>query len=910
MARRVLCFFLSIFLFLPLFSEHSSAASEAEAWITDAEISGDKIGVSIFSRTELNDIYLTVAGYRHDGKMTDIVSEVIDASEGGSRFVLPLPESGDTYRVFLFDGLYEPLCGSVSASSQVPEDFERAFEMGYVDASYADRNRSEQMVSTEFKAMLEDMISETAPGRVSLFRSKVTDYSVPMTRNHAMVMIWYAAVCMGVDDAYTGGETIDYISLLDDYFGGYDSDWDSATKLTPEVQQYDLPIETKFWGTQTNVRTVACAWNAWHLSPTWGMPAIAVDTVEMSMRWTDPFTVEDAVCAVSRLYDSYDDAQEPVFAPINSAEAKSPNANIITDDLIAKADAAADAADNELPLLSGVSLELIAALGYEHTDISGAAYQVADIAEWGFNQVQLLISYKQFFSEDVAQVNLKNFRILDEMIATALENGLHVTLDMFQIPGMNWYIDPEKNFETTWVNDIYVDEDAQALASKAWQLLTERYSELPGTAVSFATLSTRDGLITSPGSNHTTDYSDKTPNELMYLCVNTDQILIDAIRDIDDDRYVIYSMPFTYYQQDYATEQEYRDIIESYEDFGNILGMETFVQEPYVYFNMNDSPYRQPDTQNNAMFVGEYPVRIYAAQKHITGPDYTCSGEDHAGSVGEYAGEHSMTINGTLPAGTKVEVYLERWRGLGEFRITADGDLKISDAITSEFNYWFEVDEVLSRRVRFAESEKKYSFTLTEEAESITLSCTEAGEVWWSGIRLTLPEEYEVMRLYKDTEYSANLEGREHEGTYYKNTSELLIGANTNATEWPVSESDEPYRGGTLTVTADGEVLDYSSDAIYERADKESIEAWGAMVDMFFEDYFVHWEYAAGGSSASALAYYEDMLSMLDKYGFSRNGRYEYVQLVSATDIDAKTVKRGRYLNFDEERLQTMLRNR
>lgn len=58
------------------------------------------------------------------------------------------------------------------------------------------------------------------------------------------------------------------------------------------------------------------------------------------------------------------------------------------------------------------------------------------------------------------------------------------------------------------------------------------------------------------------------------------------------------------------------------------------------------------------------------------------------------------------------------------------------------------------------------------------------------------------------------------------------------------------------------------------------------------------------------MAYYEDMLSMIDKYGFSWNGRYEYVQLVSATDIDAKTSKRGNYLKFDEERLQTMLRHR
>ncbi len=916
--KRVLVIALCVgVLISALFPSATAFAAEtgSSAWITDAEINGEKIGISVFSNQAMDNIRIVVAAYLTGGKMADCAVQSVSLQDGGNRFVMELPTGGETYKVFLLGGNFQPLCQAVETADTPPEDYFRAFRMGYVDESYARRDKSERMYAQEFKAMLEALITKTAPDQLSLFQSKITDYETPLTRNQAVVMCWYAAVCVGADDAYSGGEEIDYMKEIDKVHGPDafwqvdDMEFSISRLLLPEMEQYDLPIETKFWGTTTNVRTVACAWNVWHLSPTWGMPTIEANTVEMSMCWDDPFTVEDAVCAVSRLYDSWEDDQVATFVPADSAEATAADAGILTPEIIRMAQNTAAATVEEMPRLGGVALENIM-LGEDEDAFVVRAYEAADVADWGFNQVAVILTYKHLFNDDASQVNLKSMKKLDELVATAVSRGLHVTLDIFNLPGHHWYINAEDNFHTTWENSIYIDDTKLAQAEKVCAILAQRYQDLPGTALSFLPFPTSEDLITSDNSSHTVKYHEShTPKQQFDMTVRVEQSLMEAIRAVDSDRMLLYTIPFNYYENGYLDAAEYQIAIDSYEDFGQVRPFNAFVQEPYVYYNMNDVGGRQADTQNNAMFIGTYPVRIDAAQKHITGPDYAGVLDDPAVETGAYAGEHDLTLGGVLPAGTTVEVYIERWKGGGTFRIDVDGVTKANDAIDAGEITFFP-GEVLSRRVRFAESTKCYSFTLEEGAESIKLSCTGAGQVWWSGIRITLPAEYAVQRIYKDTEYSANLEHRDYEGISYRSTSEILIGANTDATEWHIMVSDNAYRGGEITVVAGDGQLGYTSDAVYEEASAGTIAKWGEVAAQFGVQFQIYWECAAYGSAASAMAYYEDMLAMFDKHGFGWNGRYEYVQLISATDIDAQTVKRGRYLRFNEERLQVILHHR
>ncbi|MBR2132144.1 MAG: cellulase family glycosylhydrolase [Oscillospiraceae bacterium] len=882
-----------------------AAEDTMTAWITDAEIANGQLGVSIFSREAIQRVNVIAATYLDDGQMADSVMRAVNLTEGGNHFVFLLPDGGESCRVFLLDRNFAPLCTSVETVDTPPEDYARAFAMGYVDEAYARRDENEQMMSTEFRDMLEELIGETAPEQLALFQSKVTEYKTPLTRNQAIIMIWYAAVCMGVDDAVTGGHPSLYnYEAFEDAFGRFGDDWEAATYLLPEVTQYDLGIETKFWGTQTDVLVVAGAWNLWHLSPTWGQPAIAPDMVAMSMHWTDAFTVEDAVCAISRLYDSYEDIQPAEWADIDSEGATVPFAEILTAEILAKA---VEVPDPDVDQLNGLSLTNI--VNGNALDTYFAPYDLSNIADWGFNQATVTLHYRQIFDEDITRVNLKTLKYLDEMIATALSRGIHILLDIPALPGNEAFVDIDNNFETVYDNDLSINQEKQAKAAKLWETLAERYDGIPGSALSFSVLPEPY----DPVAWGDTTYSDA---EKLQMYAQSSQIMINAIRDADPDRFILYTVPLpanvASLEHSDAELNDYQSIFQSFEALEDVRPIAGFCQEAYVYFNMNGVYGRNPDDQNNAMFVQDYPVYIYAAQKHITGSDYACrDGTEHAGHEGEYAGEHTLTIDGTLPAGTEVEVYIERWSGSGAFQIAVDDVQKISDSISDEETS-FNAGEVLSRRVCFAESEKKFSLTLAEDAQSIVLSCTGAGEVWWSGIRLTLPQKYAVDRIYADTEYAANLEGREYEGVSIRSTSEILIGANTNATEWPVSASENPYRGSTVTIMAGNGELGYTSDAMFEQADVESIEEWGRMVKAFGEDlrFCTYWEAPGPTTTESLVAYYEDMLTMYDRYGFSWNGRYDYFSLTNGEVVGAETVKRGRYLKFYEELLQVMLRHR
>lgn len=199
--------------------------------------------------------------------------------------------------IFLALVLSSGIAEETAAPGQPDPDYTRAFTQGYADPGWQETAPDGQITSGAFRNMMAGLISALAPDRLSWFDEKVTDYDTPLLRGEAVTMAWYAAVCVGAD-GYT--DTMDNPSADDPHF--WDMQGTSIDRLFPDAYQ-PIPVETEV-NTWDNEFIASFLWNQWHRSPYSGRMTFVFDETAVSMRNTDPCTMEEAVCALTRLYDS------------------------------------------------------------------------------------------------------------------------------------------------------------------------------------------------------------------------------------------------------------------------------------------------------------------------------------------------------------------------------------------------------------------------------------------------------------------------------------------------------------------------------------------------------------------------------------------------------------------------------
>ena len=179
-------------------------------------------------------------------------------------------------------------------------DYDRAFMMGYLDNSYMLKERTKQVGSQEFKAMLKPLIQQFAPDSMTYFNNYITDYDVPLTRGMAVCMAYYVARSIGAETNSPVGEQP--TDIWDANFAHFD-------QLLPHYQdpgEEDAP-EDMFWrSTVFGGSMTAFYWNFCHVSDHSGINVIALDKKANEFHWDQAFTWEDAVCAITRLLDSID----------------------------------------------------------------------------------------------------------------------------------------------------------------------------------------------------------------------------------------------------------------------------------------------------------------------------------------------------------------------------------------------------------------------------------------------------------------------------------------------------------------------------------------------------------------------------------------------------------------------------
>lgn len=474
---------------------------------------------------------------------------------------------------------------------------------------------------------------------------------------------------------------------------------------------------------------------------------------------------------------------------------------------------------DELPRLTGFVLTD----DYGSTEILTATpRRLRELVAWGFNSARIMVTYETLFNDGGKAIRREEMEKLDKLVKTAEENGLHLNLLLQTLPGRTYSWDWESQSSVGEL-DLFVNPERMEQAKHIWQTLAERYKDVPGAYLSFTPF--------WEGTNYSLSTELKAPEYTVDDVVKGLKTLVDAIRETDPERFIIYELTANNETADILREDgPAYDLMKNY---NNVRISFNFCEQPYVYALMADGDDETVhiDNQIHSTFLTEYPQTIYAARNHFGDGD-------------------PITLDGCLPAGTQIDIYVTHAEG---GTVTAsDQSGRIYRETLPRGDY--ERSPHLSMMYQYATSDKKISFTLERDAEYVTLLCTDWVDI--CGMDVYLPEEYAKEKWYMYSPYDAALDGRQSEaGLNLVNTSRIMICPN------------DFEAGKRITIH---ENLTYSSDKVWAASTKETMEAWGAVIHDFVPRAVVRFESANFGfntASEDALAYYEDMLSMFDEYG-------------------------------------------
>lgn len=139
--------------------------------------------------------------------------------------------------------------------------------------------------------------------------------------------------------------------------------------------------------------------------------------------------------------------------------------NTISAELLDKASALPAIAEDKLPAWHGT------ALTPEYFGRNINENDIKDIANTGFNYVRVHYSYKNFAYERNMEPIESNLQELDKMIGWGIENGVHINLTLYELPGSR--------------DDIMKNSEHYRQAIEVWELLAKRYSNVPAAALSY-----------------------------------------------------------------------------------------------------------------------------------------------------------------------------------------------------------------------------------------------------------------------------------------------------------------------------------------------------------------------------------------------------------------------------------------
>lgn len=704
------------------------------------------------------------------------------------------------------------------------------------EGSSAETERSEWVTASTYRAMLVEMLEELAPEQMDYFDSKVKDVNLAITRGDAVRMAYYAAVCIGADD-YNG---YSFSSDLADSDGRMGEAGNFLELICPDVYK-NIPVTmaNHTWG---NEFTAAGLWNVWHVDTVSGKQVFEFDEELQSMRMYDMLTMEEAETSIERLRTGYGVKR---YVSVDSAEATSP---ALSDEALAKTAERCSETLDALPRLTGF---VLANDGYYsiHTIVK-TVDDIRRIADWGFNTVRLRITYETLFNQDGSQIDLTQAERLDELVEACIEADIHLNLLLCTLPGRTKWVDLN-DVSSGGETDLFINPERQKEAVSVWATLAARYQDVSGAHLSFTPFWEPDGDL---GINSEEGW-EHTPQD---TC-DTLALLIEAVRAQDPERFIFYE-PTAHIAAE-ATIQESSLFYEPLKSrFDNLMISYNFCQNAYVFAEITDIVGEDVDLNNYSMFKPEYPVTNYGVNDTI--PD---------------GGE--LTIDGFLPAGTVIDLYLAYADGQSALTITGDGTELYHEELSSGD---YRPGRPLSSFYPYATSDKKISVTLAETTDEVAISARGA-DIKWCGMDVILPEEYAVERWYMNS-------GRDN---FFEDEARFLWLATSTVMISP-SERCETWH---ITIRDD---VTFTTGEVFAEANAETIEHWCAEISDFSPQCIVRYEdacFSLGTTQGSILRYYEDVLSTFEKYGFSwLSNDYELILQESTNRIaDAEVVEYDGY---------------
>ena len=500
------------------------------------------------------------------------------------------------------------------------EELIRAVDMGFGD----DVDDISQITYAEYYKMLDKLVAIIEPDKLEQWQSKypmARESREGLDRANAMYMIYAMAedilgkkyCCFPQRYTFqTWGWLNGYMKAPWDE-GKYNLKWD----YFPDAAN-DVDLE----GSVSN-RTAKSFIFSFGQSSCNGYFLFDYDKASNSMRTADPFTWQEAMLSVIRLYESVD-PYEIDTNWIAIGDVGTYNKQIITEELISRTQYMVEPTTENLPYFTGFHLGQLPQTGEEVTEA-----KMRLLSDLGFNYARVTVSCLDFFNEEMTQADMAYIQKLDEIISWGLKYGLHVSVQFFDYPGHIQYVDNENNTMSA-DSDFYTNVVKQQRTILMWQTIAKRYKGIPNQALSFITNHEPDNPARSTGQSFT-PYTEEDIERVS-------KSVISGVREVDADRLQIY-------------ETRYDLCIDSFMKDANVIQNSVYCASDFVYWNL------ETDINLTEGYVPEWP--IYEVPPLLNEQ------------------KKSYTVDGFLPAGTKFDVHIKystQQNGIWPtMTVTADG---------------------------------------------------------------------------------------------------------------------------------------------------------------------------------------------------------------------------------------------
>ena len=301
-----------------------------------------------------------------------------------------------------------------------------------------------------------------------------------MTRGSGAEAIFTAALSVGMDDYHSGAclqYDIDSGKWGDTLVGApYRADLFPILEKPYYNKNWGIPYDDGFRGAQMYV---------WHRASAVSQKILMeYDSESKSMRYEEPFTRVEAICAALRCYEAWISRE---YVSVNDPAANAFDADILTTELLNKKSNLPEVTHEKLPSeWQGLCLYSPKAVTKCAIIDSFTERDIRFLSENNMNFARVLLSFTSLrypdFPEDGSQVNLAELRDLDQMIAWALEYDVHLSLCMLSLPG---YAEEEDlNYQSIGDHN-WPDSERWKLIEDYWIMLANRYADIPAQNLTF-----------------------------------------------------------------------------------------------------------------------------------------------------------------------------------------------------------------------------------------------------------------------------------------------------------------------------------------------------------------------------------------------------------------------------------------